>query len=299
MGSIFMMTMARTLRPKYVLPYFMMIAAVSAGGTLFAENLSNTILQGRIISFNTYYTKLVFFWILGPPFLFWIAGYGIRLISEERNQGTLLLLVSKPLPRYSIILGKYLGLVMSALLIGECSLFLALAVIILMVSPDPVIIFELLKTILFLGMYLLFLIICISALSLSASILFKEWKKAFGVFLIITLAVYGGFPFLRFAIYFYFPQYLCLLYFDLNAYLTGIFCYFLSLEPGIMLSPYIVSDLSYWYLGFLPQFLKIREIQEQDLFVGNPPIVILILLAFSLIILTFSIRQFKKMDILE
>ncbi|NLI93245.1 MAG: ABC transporter permease subunit [Peptococcaceae bacterium] len=300
MGLIFRMALTRTLRPKLVVLYLIINAAVTVVTALFVENLSGSpVLQGGVISFNMYFAKLVFLWILGVSILLWIAVHGIRMIGLEKKEGTLLLLVSKPVSRYRIILGKYFALIFSALVVGVSSLFLDLSVIVLMFSPDPVIILQLFKTIPFLSLYLLFLSFCTSAFSLSVSILSKTLKKTYFVLSLIILFIYFGVPLLRPGVALY-QELRFLLYFDINTHLSSIFHYFLSLPPGIILSPKILWDLSDWYTGILPSFLKIAWLQDYHIkLLVNPQLVLVIWLTVSMFVLGLSARRFNKMDIME
>jgi ABC-type transport system involved in multi-copper enzyme maturation permease subunit len=296
MGSIFMMTFSQILRPKRVIPYLLISCGVTAVTALLAPNLANdAILQGDIISFNSYFAKLAFLWLGGLPLVFWLIGHGLSLLALEKKAGTLLLLASKPISRSSLVLSKYLALNLAAFLLGECSLLLALAVIILAFWPDPVVISQLLTAAFFLGFYLLFLSLCISAFALSASLLCKSRKVPALVFSVVTILVYGGMPLMRMAIGSHFRQLLPLFYFDLNLHLSSVFHGILSLSPGITLSPHIPEELAAGYLAALPGFSPLAD----PAFSLGSPLIGLIWLVVSLAVLAISLRHFKQIDIME
>ena len=83
--------------------------------------------------FVGYFIIISFFWMTGFYLAYMVVGTaGLSLVDREREKGTLLLMVSKPISRTQLLLGKFLALVSASLLLqaiilpGSVLLFWAL-----------------------------------------------------------------------------------------------------------------------------------------------------------------------------
>ncbi len=80
------------------------------GVFLLINGLFLWVFQGQYNIFNYGFANLSGFFQLSPwVFLFLIPAVCMRSFSEERKQGTLELLLTKPLKKWDLVLGKYLG----------------------------------------------------------------------------------------------------------------------------------------------------------------------------------------------
>lgn len=65
-------------------------------------------LEMQMRSMVGYFILISFVWIVGAFIAYVIITSGIDTISKEEEDGTLLLMVSKPISRFQFILGKFL-----------------------------------------------------------------------------------------------------------------------------------------------------------------------------------------------
>jgi len=97
------------------------------GSGIFNENsqvsLMTLAMQDQMVV--GFFIIISFIWIAGIP-LVMLAGVTCGdFISKEDADGTLLLLVSKPVRRYEIIIGKFLAFMLSAVLLEAIALLLS------------------------------------------------------------------------------------------------------------------------------------------------------------------------------
>jgi ABC-type transport system involved in multi-copper enzyme maturation permease subunit len=226
MVTVFSETLSRILKPGFVIIYLLGLSIVSVASTLIIRYFfSSSILQGQIITYTSFFVMLCYFWVLGFPLVIWLIHNGIGLFARERDEGTLLLLLSKPLSRNHIFLGKYLALMLSSLLLGSCSIFLSITGMTLFVFPDDKIALYLLKIVPSLGIYLFFLTISLSIVSVGLSFYCRSRKKLLIGLLIFVVIVYIILPVLRIS------------------YLDSIYFYFITLTKKIMFSPVLQLDI--------------------------------------------------------
>ncbi len=299
MSSIFVMTFNQLLKPKMVCLYLLISALVSIVIFFSANNLlESSILQGQITSFTSFFVKLIFIWILGLPYVTWILYYGTGLIAVEQNNGTLLLLLTKPLSRNKIFLGKLAALLMASLLIGVISIFLNLSLMIFITSPDTQIIFRLLYLVPALFMYLLFIAFFFSTLALGLSVLFESKKKVFWRLLVVELLLYIGLPLLKEGMYSTNFQLLVIHYLDFSQHLSTVFIYFLSFIKGSSLSPAALTRIFDWYSGIVTNLQIPMDLNRNGFIISiNPLIILTSWLISSCLVLTLALRRFANMDI--
>ncbi|MFH1560540.1 MAG: ABC transporter permease, partial [Chloroflexota bacterium] len=65
-----------------------------------------------------FFITISFLWMAGLYLAYLMVGTsGLELVDRERDKGTLLLMVSKPISRTQFLLGKFLALVLTSLLL--------------------------------------------------------------------------------------------------------------------------------------------------------------------------------------
>ncbi|NLM21991.1 MAG: ABC transporter permease subunit [Peptococcaceae bacterium] len=172
MLTVLLHNLLKLLHYRTALIYLLLVEGGSLLALLTVKYLwSQAILTSQLSSnFIIFFLQLCFFWLLGLPWLLFIFVQGCGLISRERKEGTLLLLVSKPIARYKIIVGKWLALVLAAFILGLCSLIITLGLIAFFVLPDYTIIYQLLRFVPFWGLYILYLTFCLAAVAISLSV---------------------------------------------------------------------------------------------------------------------------------
>lgn len=131
-----------------LLPSF--ILAVNWGGSDWAKGLSLEMASNTLVG---YFMILTFMWMAGFYFAYVIANGGMEFVSKEEETGTLLLMVSKPIGRFEFILGKYLALVITSLILQMLMLSAAIVLIWAVADLDHEIVGDLLELVPWLLIY--------------------------------------------------------------------------------------------------------------------------------------------------
>ena len=99
-----------------IFPLIVVLTPTSVDFGLISPNHAATII-GFALMFPA------FFWTLGLVFTIVIGTSGAPLIAEEVKSGTMLLLVSKPISRIKIFIGKYIAVYLYGMLLSFFSIF--------------------------------------------------------------------------------------------------------------------------------------------------------------------------------
>jgi len=167
--TVFIHNLLKILKFKTVLIYLLLVEGGTTLSFFTTRYLwSQGFLSSRFSSSTfVFFLNIGFYWILGLPLLIFHYCRGIGLILEERKEGTLLLLVSKPIARYKLILGKWLALVFSALLLGFGNILIAGGLITYFIWPDFEAICHLVELVPFFTLFILFIACCLPAIAVS------------------------------------------------------------------------------------------------------------------------------------
>ena len=85
-----------------------------------------------------YFELMSFLWIAGFFLAYLLVGSpGLGMISSEQDRGTLLLVVSKPISRTQLLMGKFAGLISAALIYEASMLITSVALLTLLLDLDP------------------------------------------------------------------------------------------------------------------------------------------------------------------
>ena len=140
-------------------------------GVFWRSHLQNAGLSPDMATFYVLksFIGISLIWTSGFFLAFAVVGSAVGAISKELNEGTLLTLVSKPITRRHIVLGKFTGIVIHALLLITV-IFLMQAVILWFVLPvEAPTIGALLLAILWIILYSLLVILVFASISLALS----------------------------------------------------------------------------------------------------------------------------------
>ncbi|HET8809277.1 MAG TPA: gliding motility-associated ABC transporter substrate-binding protein GldG [Flavobacteriaceae bacterium] len=157
---------------------------------LLVNGLFLWVFEGQFNIFNFGFANLSPFFLLAPwIFIFLIPAITMRSFSEEKKQGTLELLFTKPIPLKNLILGKYFGNFALVVLALVPTLLYVLTIHQL---GDPVGNFDLGAT---LGSYLglLFLAACYTAIGIFASTVSQNQLVAFILAVFLCFLAFFGF----------------------------------------------------------------------------------------------------------
>lgn len=161
-----------------------------SGSFLVLNGLFLWVFRGPYNIFDYGFADLGNFFMLAPwVFLFLIPAITMRSFSEEKKQGTLELLLIRPISLWDTVLGKFLGTTALALIAIAPTLLYVVGISELGTTPGN------LDTGLIIGSYfgLLFLVACYTAIGLFASALTENQIVAFIGAVVLCFVLYHGF----------------------------------------------------------------------------------------------------------
>ena len=216
--------------------------------------------------------------------------FGLDIFATEEYEGTMRILVAKPVSRKSIILGKILGLLLGTFTYYITSLILSLFIYSLFLRLDRDVLIGILKLIPSFIIYALFIIICITSVTSILSTLFKKKTPGVVILVILVLGIYGVLPTARNIIsgrglY----EDLNLQYIDVNSHFGNIYMSLIEKgkEDNELYSQMIMLFTGRYKENYRdPDFIDNYNIQKNDLINVPIPATIYILLS----ILLFSIQ---------
>ena len=137
------------------------------------------------------FLTISFIWIAGLFLAFVVSTYAAGFIAKESTDGTLLLLVSKPISRRQIVLGKLMALTIHVLLIEAITLLLFTALLRFMLPIETGLFINLLVTIPGILLYSLLVILVFGAISMCLSTLLQSQIKIMVSVAVIIALVFG------------------------------------------------------------------------------------------------------------
>jgi len=173
------------------IPFFgSMIFASGAGLSSMTLAMQNQMIMG-------FFIILSFIWIAGVPLVL-LAGVTCGdFISKEDQDGTLLLLVSKPVRRYEIILGKFLAFMLSTVLLELTALLLSTLIISTAMGIDMYIFNNMLSLAPYIFLYSVLVAFVFGAVSTALSSLFRSRIKTIMTMVGVTILIFFGFMVVR------------------------------------------------------------------------------------------------------
>ena len=174
---------------------FIGLAPAILFGFVWRENLpvGTMSLEMQMRSMVGYFMLISFVWIVGAFIAYVIITSGIDSVSKEEESGTLLLMVSKPISRFQFILGKFLGLLLTTLLLEIVILFGSIFIFWLTLGLDPETVGALLSVAFWIFLYSIIVAILFDALAIAMSTLFKGQmlKITLSILLVMLIFVFG------------------------------------------------------------------------------------------------------------
>ncbi|MFC2017353.1 ABC transporter permease [Chloroflexota bacterium] len=144
-----------------------------------------------------YFLLISFMWIAGFYIAYVITASGMDFISKEEEDGTLLLIVSKPISRFQFILGKFLALLVTTLLLELVILFGSIVVFWVLLGLDTDIIKRLIGLVPWIFLYSIIVVILFDSLTIAISTLFKNRVLRTVLTMLLVMLVFGVGPILR------------------------------------------------------------------------------------------------------
>lgn len=134
-----------------------------------------------------YFIIILFMWVTGFFLALTVAASAASFISKEDTDGTLLLLVSKPINRYEIVLGKFLALVINTMMLVATVLLLSILVFWFVLPIDIDTFKALLWLLPWMLLYSLLVTLAFGSISIALSALMKSRVKIMVVVMLIIL----------------------------------------------------------------------------------------------------------------
>ena len=246
-----------------------------------------------------------FIWIVGIPLVLLASITCGDFISKEYQDGTLLLLISKPIRRWEIIIGKFLAFLLSSLLLESIVLVSSPLIIFYVMDLDIYILETMVRLVPWLITYSVFVAFIFGSIATAFSSMFNNRIKTIVVMVIITILVYFGFTMIRawtesFGIY----RNYGLNFIDMNYHLGNSYLLFLNMSKYRMLP---------LFQGIMGRFTGTHEILDPERVFDkdidampkslepknyNSPVVSLTAwISISLILLIFGTINFERKEI--
>ena len=176
-----------------------LIPAIFCGAAIWRESFrSGTMsLEMQTHTLVGYFLVFSFIWIAGFYIAYMIITSGMDFVSKEEEGGTLLLMVSKPIGRFQFILGKFLALLITTLLIELVVLFGSAILFWAFLDLDPESVRSLMGLVFWIFLYSVLVAILFDALTIAISTLFKGRMLKIVLAMFLVILVFGVGPILR------------------------------------------------------------------------------------------------------
>lgn len=146
-----------------------------------------------------YFLLISYIWIGGLYIAGVITISGIDLVSREEDEGTLLLMVSKPISRFQFILGKSLALLATTLLLELVVLFGSIVVFWGILGLDQEIVGAVVGLVPWVFLYSIMVAILFVTLTVAMSVLSKSRALKSVLTMLLVILIFGVGPIFRIA----------------------------------------------------------------------------------------------------
>ncbi len=250
------------------------------------------------------YILMVFIWTAGIPLALLASVTCGDFISKEEEDGTLLLLVSKPVRRHEIIFGKFLAFALNILILETLAILLTPLIFYWLMPIDPFVLDVMAGLVPSMIVYSLFVSITFGALATALSSISRSRIKIIIILVAVTIAVFFGFTMFRgwmIAADIYEPYGTWV---DVNYHLGNTYVMFLD-STGYRMTPPLQAVLGSFtgtYEATDPGKLYDRDLgamyttlQPKDY--ASPPVSMAWWLVLTVILLALGIIRFQKREV--
>ncbi|MFX1313118.1 MAG: ABC transporter permease [Promethearchaeota archaeon] len=245
-----------------------------------------------------------FFWSLGLSYTVFIGISGSPLIADEISSGTMLILISKPISRIKIFLGKFIAVFLYGMLLSFIAVFVSGWIGVLVKSGNVDHFVSLIPFLIALYLYSLFILFLFTSITMALSTIFKKSRNASVGILLITIFSFLAFQLIRTLFsegnfYAIFQLY----HFDLGYHLGNVFILFIESLDAIPPSTswqYIFGTLTGVYdVSNTPidpdQNINLGGYSKTNYYL--PVVSLLIWLLIAFLLLAFALISLKKREI--
>lgn len=287
-----------------ILLVVMMILTIILMLPLFPEStdwgaLSETQTINSLIS-----SKLIFpmfFWTLGLSFIIIIGISGASQIAEEVSSGSMLILVSKPISRFKIFLGKYIAVYIFSNILGIGAILLSTWIVVMVFTMNFFHWMGMMPFIIANIIYCLVMSFIFVSITMALSSIFKKGRTASLLVLFLAIIIYIAFFMIRsVGAQFYEPFFLY--HFDLGYHLANIYIWFLELFNAV---PDTIGWQSFFLMMFGVYKSEVQADVDQGIALGgyektgyyDPFLSLLVWLAIAGLLLLYGLLSLKKREI--
>ena len=251
---------------------------------------------------------MIYFLSFGMIYSIFVGGQSAGLICEEIEKGTMLILISKPIGRIQIFLGKFLAVFCFGALVSFLSTFVIGWFGVLIATANLEHFILMVPRLWFLFFYSLYINLIFCSISMALSSIMKSGKKVGGIIIAIVLITFFGFFMIKLLAGVIYKQYYLYLI-DIGYHLGNIFVFFNDIFGAIPATSAWQIDFNL-YTGVFeaPSFFGgsqggFDSAQQIDL--GGYPLKnyvtplgsFLIWTGFSLLLLLFGLIKLKTREI--
>ncbi len=237
----------------------------------------------------------------GLVFTILIGSSGASLIAEEVSKGTMILLVSKPISRVKIFLGKYIALCLYGAILSFIALFIVCWTAVLSYSGNMDHFIGIIPFMLSMYLYSLFIMFIFVSITLALSSIFKKSRNASIVVLFLVIFAFLGFTIIRMFTATYYISFQ-LYHFDLGYHIANVFVLFTevfnSLPPSIGWQLFFSMITGVYALTSTTdpdQYIILGGLDKNEYY---PPILSLLLwVAIATLLLLYGVYKMKKREL--
>ena len=277
-----------------IFPLIVVLTPTSVDFGLISPNHAATII-GFALMFPA------FFWTLGLVFTIVIGTSGAPLIAEEVKSGTMLLLVSKPISRIEIFIGKYIAVYLYGMLLSFFSIFVIGWIGVFVKSGNIDHFFSLIPFLTALFIYSLFILFLFTSITMAFSSIFKKARSASILIIFISILSYIAFLLIRTLTGPFYSTFQ-LYHFDLGYHLGNVFILFIetlnAVPPSISWQTMFAMITGVYSLGTSTdpdQNINLGGLEKTNYYL--PVFSLLIWILIAALLLVFGIRSLKKREI--
>lgn len=199
MKAVFNRTLTGMFKPVSMIIYLVLslVGVLLIGVNSFYEAGTELSIEVQRINVIDSFTLLVFIWLAGILLMLLIATVGSGLFATEESEGTMRILLAKPVSRNSVILGKIFGLITGSFIYMLTGLIISISLYSIMTSVDGDVFKVLVNKLPSFICYGLFIILLFTGVTALLSSIFKKRVPAIIILTVFTLLTFGVLPIAR------------------------------------------------------------------------------------------------------
>jgi ABC-type transport system involved in multi-copper enzyme maturation permease subunit len=264
----FHVVMAKSLR-DLMSPWMVLMVALGILPVIIFSLAWRVSFQGMSLEMQTYslvgyFMIVTFMWLAGFYLAYIISTRGVDSITKEDSEGTLLIMVSKPISRFQFILGKFLALLLTTLFLELVILFSSILLFWGVLGLDPDTFGAVLGLVPWIFLYSIIVSLVFDSITIAISTLLKNRVVMTVILTIIIVFVFIAGMAIRLASYDTYENY-HLYYLDGGYHLGNAYTLFLDGAGSGRMTPQIQA-----WLGIFTGTYRAGAGTVLTMFLGSP-----------------------------